>query len=377
MLDRFTHAFRQGVRAVQSSPGLSAIVVTTLAVTIAASVTGYSVLSATLFKALPFHEPDRVVSLRHSYSDSGGAASPPLFVDYRRGARTFQSLSAAMPWTANLTGSGDPEHLNGLLVSATFFETLGVTAARGRTFTPEEEQPGRDRVVLLSDGFWKRRFGGRGPHRWREIVGVVADVHDRRIDRTPGPQIYVPYAQRATGGLFLVTRTAVPPLDTVAELRAAVKAVDPDLPVYGITTLETLATNTTTDRRVVRTALTGFATAAVLLVALGLYGLLAQVVRERVQEIGVRMALGATPAAVMRLFLREGGQLVIQGLCIGVVASLAATRLLQGLVFGVTTMDPLTYVTVAALLSAISGAACLFPAWRAAKHDPLIALRME
>ena len=133
----------------------------------------------------------------------------------------------------------------------------------------------------------------------------------------------------------------------------------------------------TRDRRIVRTALVAFATAAMLLAALGLYGLLAQMVRDRIPEIGVRMALGASPAEMTRLVLREGASVAVSGMLGGLAASLAATRLLKGLVFGVTTTDPLTYAVVPLLLTLVVLAACALPARRAARVDPLVALRSE
>jgi hypothetical protein len=205
MLDRFIHTLRQGLRAVRSAAGLSAIVVTTLAVALAAAVTAFSVLNATVLRKLPFTDPDRVVVISHSYADSGGACSPPLFLDYRRASRTFQSLSAAMPWTPNLTGRGEPERVVGLLVSAAFFETLGISAARGRTFTPDEEQPGREHVVVVSDGFRRRRFGAEASllgstlqlngetyqvvgimpqgFTWGRVYGREAEAEDGRLSR--------------------------------------------------------------------------------------------------------------------------------------------------------------------------------------------------
>jgi len=809
MLDAFVHDVRLAVRSLRRAPGLALVVVVTLGLALAASVATFSVLNATLFETLPYRDPDRVVVFHHTNS----SCSPPTFVDYRREARAFESLSAAAPWNANLTGHGEPERLRGLLVSADFFQTLGATAGLGRTFVIEEERPGREHVVVVSHGLWQRRFGsdpglvgrqlqlngepyevvgimppgfawgraygqeavgevwapfaltpervsetrrgdefldvygrlrrgvtaeqaqadldavlaglrrrfptrfteasgfrlsavplheeivgelrpglvlvfaavgalllvaatnvaglllaraagrrretsvraalgasrgrlfrqtlaeagvlaavggvaglalaraivaalervngatlpraqpieidgtvaafalaatlvtalltglvpawqgsradlmawlrtgamsGRGrdaartrrllvsaqtavalallvgagllvrslavlhgvpvgftiagvlaaniqlprarydtpparaafverviaeaagrpgivsigavselplsgsgnsgtfrlegrpvpaeerqPHaelwsatpgyfdtlaiplrrgrafdardgaetppvaivsetlgrryfpgedplgrrlafegtveqpRWREIVGVVADVRDRRLDREPEPQVYVPMAQRPAAGLSVVARGAGDPWEMLPVLRAAVRAADADLPLFGATTLERLAVDDTRGRRAARTALGGFATAALALAGLGLYGLLAQAVKERTGEIGVRMAVGARPADVARLFLADGAGVIVRGLLAGTILAAVGTRLMRGLLYGVTTTDAATYVSVSAVLGLAALAACALPAWRAARVDPLRALRAE
>jgi predicted permease len=815
MLDRLAQDVRAAARSLRRAPGLFLAIVLTLGLALAASVATFSVLDAVLLERLPYREPDRIVFLRHVYTGMLAACSPPSFVDYRRDLRSFESLSATVPWDANLTGSGEPERVSGLLVSADFFRTLGAAAARGRTFRPEEERPGRDHVVVVSDGLWKRRFGsdprlvgsslrlngesyevvgimppgfewgrrydqeargelwapfaltparlaednrgnefldvygrlrpgvplkqaraevdrevaelrarhpgrytvasgfrvtarplqaeivaplrpalllvftavltlllvaatnvaalllaraagrrretsvraalgasrarlaceavvetsvlaavaggtgvllarmavavletvdrvtlprshpfaidlrvagfalvatvvvalvaglaptlhlasrrdfmsglrtgsplaggrdvararrllivsqtalalallvgagllvrslarleavptgfqpegvlvarvqlppsrygsrparasfvdevrarlaaragivsaaamselplsgernsssfaiegrpvprdenqphaqtwsaspgyfatlgvplrdgraidetdaaghvpvavvnealarryfpGESPigrridfegddseHRWREIVGVVGDVRDGRLDEAPGPQLYVPYAQRPLSGVFLVVRTlSSDPVSALPVLRAAVRDVDAELPVYDVTTMRRLEAKDTRERRAARAALAGFATAALLLAALGLYALLARAVRERVPEIGVRMVLGARRSDVVRLFLADGGVVVLQGIAAGTVLALVLSRLLRGFVFGVTTTDPLTYVAVGALLAAVAAVACAVPAWRAARVDPSRALRAE
>lgn len=206
---------------------------------------------------------------------------------------------------------------------------------------------------------------------------MVADVRDRRLDRDARPQIYVPYAQRPESGIFLVVQAAGDALSALPALRGAVGSLDAELPLYNVTTMERLVSDNTRERRAARTALGGFAAAAVLLAALGLYALLAQTVRERVPEIGVRVALGAERADVVRLFLAEGSQLLAWGLGAGVALALTATRLLRAFVFGVTTTDPATYVVVALLLSFVALAACALPAWRASRIDPVRALRSE
>ena len=270
-----------------------------------------------------------------------------------------------------------------------YFATMGIPVKHGRPIE-ETDVAGRPPVAVVSEALVRRYYsrenpigkridfeGGDDDHQWREIIGVVGDVRDSRLDKEPEPQMYVPYAQRPTSGVFLVVRTEGDPLAALPLLRSAVRDVDAELPVYNVTTMERLTADDTRDRRAARTALTGFAAAAVLLAALGVYALLAQTVRERVPEIGVRMTLGARRADVVRLVLADGGRLVLQGILAGVVLALIASRLLRGFLFGVATTDPMTYLGVAVLLSAVALAACAIPAWRAARVDPWQALRAD
>ena len=161
MPDLITHSLRHGVRAVRHSSGSSLVIVSTLAAAIAAGVAVFSVLHATLLQPLPLRDAGRVFFIRHAYAEGLAAASPPLLIDHRTRTRSFESISAAMPWTPALTGAGEPERLRGMQVSADFFSTFGVDAAVGRVFRPDEDQPGRERVVVIGDAFWERRFARR------------------------------------------------------------------------------------------------------------------------------------------------------------------------------------------------------------------------
>jgi predicted permease len=270
-----------------------------------------------------------------------------------------------------------------------YFATLGIPLKRGRSFTARDVD-GQLRVVVINEALAALYFPGQDPigkrideagneknRQWREIVGVVANVRDRGLDSEPKPQLYFPYAQRAERRFFLVARVPGDPLSVVPEIRNAVREADRNLPLFNATTMEQLELADTRNRRIARTALTAFAVAAMLLAALGVYGLLAQVVRERVPEMGVRLALGARPADVVRLVFAEGGRLVVWGLAAGVGLSLVTARLFESFVFGVTPTDPATYLSVVVLLSVVALAACALPAWRAARIDPLRALRTE
>lgn len=267
------------------------------------------------------------------------------------------------------------------------YRTSGVLAAR---VSLPSSRYGEDpaRLQFLDRPFARRYFPGEDPigkridyrgnsdeHHWSEIVGVVGDVRDRGLDTPAEPQLYAPYAQDTEDTLFLVVRVDDDPLRALPALREAVRAADPELPIYDVSTMERLVRGDTSDRHVAVQTLTGFAGAAVLLAALGLYGLLAQMVRERRTEIGLRMALGASGRGVVRLFLREGAQLVGAGLVLGIILAYAARGTIASLVYGVSPGDSATYVAVAVLLAAIGLGACAIPAWRAAHLDPMQALR--
>ncbi|HUL78763.1 MAG TPA: ABC transporter permease [Vicinamibacteria bacterium] len=311
------------------------------------------------------------------------AATSELPLSGESNSSTFSIEGKPVP-----RGENQP-HAETWSASPGYFDTMGIPVMAGRAIE-ETDVAGRVPVAVVSEALVRRHFPAEDPigrridfegddneHVWRQIVGVVGDVRDSRLDRAPEPQVYVPYAQRPTSGVFLVVRTGGDPLAALPLLRSVVNAEDPALPVYDATTMERLEANDTRDRRAARTALGGFAGAAVLLAALGLYALVAQAARQRVPEIGVRMALGARRSDVVRLFLADGGTVVLQGIAAGTVLALVASHLLRGFVFGVTTTDPVTYLTVVALLSAVAVAACAVPAWRAARVEPSRALRME
>jgi putative ABC transport system permease protein len=270
-----------------------------------------------------------------------------------------------------------------------YFGTLGIPLRRGRLFD-DRDVDGSTRVAVVNEALVRRYYPGEDPlgrridfdgddaqHLWREIVGVVGDVRDGHLDRQPEPQVYVPYAQRPTLGVFLALHTEGDALAALPLLRSSLRDVDAELPLYGVTSMERLRADDMRERRAARAALGGFAAAALLLAALGLYALLAQTVRERVPEIALRMTLGARRSDIVLLFLREGGRLVLGGLLAGSALALIASRLLRGLVFGVTATDPVTYVGVALLLSAVALAACALPAWRGSQVEPWQALRAE
>ena len=249
----------------------------------------------------------------------------------------------------------------------------------------ERHTPG---VVIINETLARRSFAGVNPlgrrlvvddgqRREREIIGVVGDVKHFGLDTPAKPELYLPYAQRPTQNQTLVIRATAEPTALVAAVRNAVRTLDQNLPLYGIRTVEEYLAASVAARRMNMLLIGVFAGLALLLAAVGIYGVVAHSVTERTREIGIRMALGANAYEVLRLMLRDGLKLTLLGVALGLIAALGLTRMLKSLLFEVQTTDPLTFVAVALLLTVVALLACWIPARRATKVDPLTALRHE
>jgi putative ABC transport system permease protein len=230
-----------------------------------------------------------------------------------------------------------------------------------------------------------RRFKLGGPDEpdepWREIVGVVADVRQMGLDEPVKAEMYFPYQQQSDYDFYiprdLVIRTSGNTSSVVASVRQIVHEVDPDQPVSNIATMSDVLGEEAAPRRMGMIMLVAFAGLALLLASLGIYGVLAYFVTQHTNEIGVRMAVGASPLNIVSLVLKKGMGLTLLGIGIGLAASFALTRLMSSLLFGVNASDPLTFIAVPLVLAAVALVACLIPARRAMKVDPMIALRYE
>lgn len=268
-----------------------------------------------------------------------------------------------------------------------YFQTMGIPVVSGRRFSIRDGA-GRPDVVVVNEALAERYFAGRDPvdqridvggggsePRWRKIVGVVGDVHGRALEQEPRPQFYVPYAQRPFREMSIVVRTRGEALSLVGEVRAALRSVDPSQPVSGVTTVERIVSAASATRRTLMRAIGAFALGAILLASLGLYGVLAYSVRERTAEVGVRKALGARTGHILGLFLWQGARLILPGLVLGAALAAVSGRLVEGLLYEVTSFDPGAYVGATALLAGVGLLACAAPAWRAARLDPARALR--
>ena len=292
--------------------------------------------------------------------------------------------------------SADGESLtaNFMPVGPDYFDTVGVRLAAGRKFTPQDDQdhPG---VAIVNESFARHYFPNDSvlgqrmkpspPGRiWNnqrlttfEIVGIVHDVKFAGLEAPSEPAYYLPASQAPLADMAILVRTSVDPLSLVGAVRQAVLSVDPNQPISNINTLEKVVDDSIAQRRLNMLLMGLFGGLAMLLSAVGIYGLLSHAVTQRTQEMGIRMALGAQVGDVLKLVLRQGMMLALAGEAIGLIAAFALTRLIRGLLFGVTPNDATTFIVVAGVLTIVALLACYLPARRATKVDPLIALRYE
>jgi putative ABC transport system permease protein len=279
-------------------------------------------------------------------------------------------------------------------VGPNYFETVGVQLVAGRKFTTVDDQdhPG---VVIVNESFVRHYFPNENalgqrlrpspPARiWKnqrltsfEIVGVVRDVKLAGLEAPSEPAYYLPASQAPLQDMTLLVRTTTDPLSVVGAVRGAVLAIDPNQPISNVSTLEKVVNESIAQRRLNMLLMGLFGGLAMLLSAVGIYGLLSHAVTQRTQEMGIRMALGAQVKDVLKLVLKQGMMLTLLGEVIGLVGAFVLTRLIRGLLFGVTPNDAMTFVVVAGVLGVVALLACYLPARRATKVDPLIALRYE
>ncbi|MBL8203168.1 MAG: ABC transporter permease [Blastocatellia bacterium] len=272
-----------------------------------------------------------------------------------------------------------------------YFETMKIPLVRGRYFTAQDTANSLGVAIIdetMARKYWPNEdpLGKRisferddqGQPRWREIVGLVGHAKHRNLEGESRVQYYIPYAQRPNStSMFLVLRTTGDPTNVAGTVRNAVRNLDKELPVFRVTTMEQLVADSMAQRRFTLWLLGIFAVTALLLAAVGLYGVLAYSVSQRSHEIGIRMALGAQGSDVQKLVVGQGMKLVLLGTGIGLVGAFALMRLMASLLFGVGAADPVTYVAITSLLAGVALLACWIPARRATKVDPIIALRYE
>jgi putative ABC transport system permease protein len=278
-------------------------------------------------------------------------------------------------------------------VSADYLQTIGITLREGRYFSEHDNQQSTPVAIInetMARKYWpgesavnKRFKSGLADSRrpWITVIGVVGDVRQMGVDAPVRAEVYAPYQQAenlfAYAPRDLVVRASVELASLVAPLRQAVESVDPDQPVSNVMTMVELLGEETATRRVGMTLLTVFALLALILAGLGVYGTHSYFVVQRTQEIGVRLALGAQPRAVLMLTLWQGMRLTLIGIAVGLAGASALTRLMKELLFEVGATDPITFIGVAALLAFVALLACYLPARRAMKVDPLVALKTE
>jgi predicted permease len=275
-----------------------------------------------------------------------------------------------------------------------YFSTMTIPLLKGRDFN-ERDLPETLRVALINQALARKYWPGQDPIGkrigfgalrdkpiWYEIVGITGDVKHSGLELTEKPELYLPAFQPLFEGstmpsMFVVVRTPSDLASTVAIVRREVLAIDQDQPIANIKTMEARIAESVSQRRFNMILLGIFAFVALALAAVGIYGIMAYLVTQRTHEIGVRMALGAQRRDVLWLIVRQGMTLALLGSGIGVFAAIGLTRLMKGLLFGVSTTDPLTYIMVPLFLTLVALLACLLPARKATRIDPLIALRYE
>jgi predicted permease len=270
-----------------------------------------------------------------------------------------------------------------------FFQTMGIPVVRGREFQDSDRATSTP-VVVVSESFARKYFPNVDPigrhinpglsdgivkEGPREIVGIVGDVKAGRLTEEVTPSYYVPYAQAVIMSPKLIIRTEVDPVSVIAPLRAQVAALDKDLPVYDVKTLDDMRARAIAQPRFQALLLSVFAIMALLLSAVGLYGLLSYLVAQRTLEIGLRIALGAQRGSVLRMILSRGLLLAAIGVVVGITASMLLSRAISGLLFGVGTFDPWTFVLVSGIPLLVALVASAVPAYRAATLEPMKTLR--
>ena len=301
--------------------------------------------------------------------------------------QVFRILGGASP---ELRGGSDPAspspNADYQVVSPEYFRALGIPLLAGRLFTPQDASAPHQ-VALINETMARRFWPGRDPlgavleigARHPIVIGVVGDTRERGLVNAPRAHVYSAYPQLGKGaweGSHLLVRTAVAPAPLASAIRREIRVQAPGQPVE-IRTLESLLSESVATPRLVMGLFTTFAVVALLLALLGTYSVIAFAVSQRTREIGIRMALGAREADVLRMVLAHGTKLVLPGLVLGVVSAMAATRLLSSQLHGVTPTDPLTYAAVSSLMLGVSLAACYLPARAALRVDPLASVRCQ
>jgi len=274
------------------------------------------------------------------------------------------------------------------IASPGFFNALGIPVVRGRPFGDQDraDSPG---VVLINEAMAKRFWPGEDPLGQtisvsvgqykgpRQIIGVVRDVRRAALSEEPRPEMYVPYAQHPDGYMFMIARVRSNPLGLAPLIRREVLTLDRDQPITQIRSMEQVVSDSGAQRRFYLLLLCLFAGLALLLAVVGVYGVVAYSVTQRVHEIGIRMALGARPLQIVRHVVGQGMIPTVVGAVIGVLAALALTRIMSSLLYQVSATDPAVFLFAAAALTAVALLAICIPAYRATKIDPVTALRQE
>jgi predicted permease len=277
------------------------------------------------------------------------------------------------------------------LISPGFFRAMASPIVDGRDFA-DQDRESNVQVVIINEALARRYFSDENPVGRqvdlmgpREIVGIVGDIKPQGLDSEPQPEMYLPYhqfgrmlmMQGPLSAMSVVVRTAGDPLTLVEPIRSRVASIDPQLPIFNISTMERRISDSVAQPRFYATLFGIFAGLAVILAAVGVYGVLSYHVAQCTRELGIRMAMGAQRSNVLHLVLRQGVVLAVCGIIIGLAGAWGTSRFLTSLLFGVTPTDPTTYAGIAVLMVVIAVIAAYIPARRATAVDPVVALRYE
>ena len=336
-------------------------------------------------------EPVRDAARRNAYVNEVlgrvGALPGVESVGMRASNRTpFSGSGVTQRFTfaGESTAPADVRRAQFQVASPAYFSTLRSPILTGRAFTAADAI-GTEPVVIVNETLAKTQSPGRDPvgrsislgRQSARIVGVIADIHDDGLDVPVASRIYFPLLQRSNNALTVYYRSSTEPAALGTEVERVIQAIDPTLPVFGRSTMENLLASSMVRRKVVLALMAAFALVALLLAAVGTYGVMNVAASERVREIGIRMALGAQRRDIERLIVRPGLTLAAAGVALGILGAAFLTPLMSAVLFAVTPTDAVTYALVSLLLIVVALAACYVPARRATKQDPLVALRTE
>ncbi|HKA19985.1 MAG TPA: ABC transporter permease [Blastocatellia bacterium] len=272
------------------------------------------------------------------------------------------------------------------IVSADYFRTMGIPLVKGRYFDQHDTMDAPEIVIVdetLAQRFWPdedpigKRIQRGGSGAWRTVVGIISNARQYSSEKEPPIAVYFPFEQYVARNMFLVIRTTIDPTATISTITKEVQSIDPEMPVFDVGTMDQRLRDSLASRRFAMLLLGLFALVASLLAAIGIFGVMAYTVNERTHEIGIRLALGSPPSRILQLVIKQAVALTAVGVAVGLGCAFALTRVLAALLFGVTTTDTFTFTLTPIVLAVVALVASYLPARRAARVDPMVALKCE